>query len=168
MFKTRSLHLFVFVVIVAGLFASIAATELVQAQDQGPQAPTDDQVNAVAKQLYCPVCENIPLDVCPTQACSQWRELIREKLAAGWTEDEIKTYFVAQYGDRVLATPPASGLNWLVYIIPPLAIIGGIYILYRALQAWKQPAEGESEEEQPRPELDEDYVARLEDELRQR
>jgi cytochrome c-type biogenesis protein CcmH len=168
MIKTRPIHLFVLMVVAAVLFASAAATEIVQAQEQQPQAPTDDQVNAVAKQLYCPVCENIPLDVCPTQACSQWRELIREKLAAGWTEDEIKTYFVAQYGDRVLATPPASGLNWLVYIIPPLAIIGGIYILYRALQAWKQPAEDEGEEGQPQPELDEDYVARIEDELRQR
>jgi len=168
MSKIRPIHLFALMVVAAGLFASAAATGIVQAQEQGPQAPTDDQVNAVAKQLYCPVCENIPLDVCPTQACSQWRELIREKLAAGWTEDEIKTYFVAQYGDRVLATPPASGLNWLVYIIPPLAIIGGIYVLYRALQAWKKPAEDEGEEGQPKPELDQDYVARIEDELRQR
>ncbi len=33
------------------------------------QPPTDDEVNRIAKQLYCPVCENTPLDVCPTQAC---------------------------------------------------------------------------------------------------
>ena len=133
-----------------------------------PEGPSDDQVNAIAKQLYCPVCENIPLDVCPTQACAQWRELIREKLVAGWSEDEIKTYFVAQYGDRVLAQPPASGLNWLVYIIPPLAILGGIYILYRALRAWRQPAKDELGEEQPAAEVDDEYLARIEDELRQR
>jgi cytochrome c-type biogenesis protein CcmH/NrfF len=53
------------------------------AQDTEPTGPTDDEVNAIAKQLYCPVCENIPLDVCPTQACAQWRDLIREKLARG-------------------------------------------------------------------------------------
>ncbi|NQS91637.1 MAG: hypothetical protein HQ574_04445, partial [Chloroflexi bacterium] len=35
--------------------------------------PTDDDVNAIAKQLYCPVCENIPLDACGTAACEQWR-----------------------------------------------------------------------------------------------
>ncbi len=101
---------------------------------------TDDQVNAIAKQLYCPVCENIPLDVCATQACAQWRELIREKLAQGWSEEQIKQYFVDQYGDRVLATPPARGLNWLVYIIPPLAILAGIFILYSAFRAWRKPA----------------------------
>ena len=58
--------------------------------------PSDDQVNAIAKQLYCPVCENIPLDVCPTTACAQWRELIRQKLDDGWTEQQIKDYFVQQ------------------------------------------------------------------------
>jgi cytochrome c-type biogenesis protein CcmH/NrfF len=77
---------------------------------------TDDQVNAIARQMFCPVCENTPLDVCPTQACAEWRELIREKLAAGWSEAQIKQYFVDQFGDRVLAAPPARGINWLVSI----------------------------------------------------
>ncbi|UCF27035.1 MAG: cytochrome c-type biogenesis protein CcmH, partial [Chloroflexota bacterium] len=130
--KITSILLLLAVLVVSGL-----AADSVQAQEL-PQDPTDDEVNAIAKQLYCPVCENIPLDVCPTQACAQWRALIREKLAEGWKEDEIKNYFVAQYGDRVLAAPPARGLNWLVYIIPPLAIVGGGYILYRALRAWRQ------------------------------
>ena len=74
--------------------------------------PTDDEVNAIAGELYCPVCENIPLDVCPTQACEQWRATIREKLEIGWNDEQIKQYFVDQYGARVLATPPAQGLNW--------------------------------------------------------
>jgi len=155
-------------VLLAAVLALGLPHESVRAQDLPPQAPTDDEVNAIAKQLYCPVCENIPLDVCPTQACAQWRELIREKLVAGWSEDEIKTYFVAQYGDRVLAQPPASGLNWLVYIIPFLAIIAGIYILYRALRAWSQPGQ-EAAEDIPQVEsIDDDYVARIEEELRQR
>jgi cytochrome c-type biogenesis protein CcmH len=164
----RSLKIFPLIILIAGLFAAVLAADVVQAQEQPPQGPTDDEVNAIAKQLYCPVCENIPLDVCPTQACAQWRELIREKLIAGWSENEIKTYFVAQYGDRVLAQPPARGLNWLVYIMPPLAMIGGIYILYRALRAWRQTPADEVAEEQPEAELDDDYVARIEDELRQR
>lgn len=155
-------------ILLVGLLTTFLAAGAVRAQEQPPQGPSDNEVNAIAKQLYCPVCENIPLDVCPTQACAQWRELIREKLSAGWSEDEIKTYFVAQYGDRVLAQPPASGLNWLVYIIPPLAILGGIYVLYRAMRAWKQPPEDEIEAEQPGGAVGDDYVARIEDELRQR
>jgi len=61
----------------------------VSAQTPQPQSQvpvTDNQVNAVAHELYCPVCENIPLDVCPTQACAQWRELIRQQLGQGMTK----------------------------------------------------------------------------------
>ena len=136
--------------------------------------PSDDQVNAIAKQLYCPVCENIPLDVCPTQPCAQWRELIRTKLAAGWSEQQIKDYFVEQYGARVLGTPPPRGLNWLVYVVPPVAILAGVYILYRTLRAWKQPALVADTQPPPAgmpgetdPAQDE-YIARLEEEVRKR
>lgn len=128
--------------------------------------PTDDEVNAIAKQLYCPICENVPLDVCPTQACAQWREIIRQKLAEGWTEDQIKGYFVDQYGDRVLATPPARGLNWLVYILPPVVFVVGAYVLLRAVRDWRQPpVTGESF---PSTKPDDPYIVRLEEELQKR
>lgn len=126
---------------------------------------TDDQVNAIAKQLYCPVCENIPLDVCGTVACAQWRELIREKLQQGWTEEQIKAYFVEQYGDRVLATPPARGFNLLAYLLPPVLILAGVFILWRALKAWYRPlpaAEATPDDaEASTPEDLEDIEARL-------
>jgi cytochrome c-type biogenesis protein CcmH len=102
--------------------------------------PSDDQVNAIAKQLYCPVCENITLDVCPTTACAQWRDLIRQKLVEGWGEQQIKDYFVQQYGARVLGTPPAKGINRLLYILPFLIIIAGVYVLYRAFRSWRHPS----------------------------
>ena len=127
----------------------------------------------MAHELYCPVCENIPLDVCPTTACAQWRELIRQKLSDGWTEQQIKDYFVQQYGDRVLGTPPARGINWLVYIIPPIAILAGVYILYRAFNSWKRPIQPEGLTPPPGstsgtgPPQD-DYINHLEDEVRKR
>lgn len=153
------------------MIATLGALLIVgSAAAQGTNPPTnitDDQVNAVAKQLYCPVCENIPLDVCPTQACIQWRDLIRQKLSQGWTADQIKQYFVNQYGDRVLATPPARGLNWLVYVIPPIAILAGAFILYQALRAWKKPVP-EVTMEDVKQNVGEEYIMRLEEELKKR
>ncbi len=128
--------------------------------------PTDDEVNAIAKQLYCPVCENIPLDVCPTQACAQWRDTIRLKLAEGWTERQIKDYFVEQYGARVLATPPAEGLNWLVYILPPVAFLAGAFLLFRALRSWRRAAAAAPAAPAATAASEDPYVRRLEDELR--
>jgi cytochrome c-type biogenesis protein CcmH len=164
------------VILLLSLVLVFVVTGLASAQEPTPRPVSDDQVNAIAKQLYCPVCENIPLDVCGTQACEQWRGLIREKLAAGWSESQIKQYFVDQYGDRVLGTPPARGLNWLVYLVPPLAILAGVFILYRAFRAWKQPVParepsspgGENAPKAGSAQQDDPYIALLEDEMRKR
>lgn len=91
--------------------------------------PSDDEVNQIASQLYCPICENMPLDICPLEACRAWRELIREQLAEGWTEGQIKAYFAAQYGDAVLGEPPPSGLNWILYLVPPAIVLAGAILL---------------------------------------
>ncbi len=99
------------------LLASISI-RTVSAQEVNPDPPSDDEVNAIAKELYCPVCENTPLDVCPTQACEEWRQLIYDKLALGWDEEQIKSYFSEQYGDRVLAAPPHAVLTFSCISFP--------------------------------------------------
>jgi cytochrome c-type biogenesis protein CcmH len=137
------------------------------------QAPTpsDDDVNAVARELYCPVCENIPLDVCPTTACGQWRDLIRLKLSQGWSKEQIKQYFVAQYGDRVLAQPPRSGLNWLAYGLPPVIFLVGVYLVYRGMRGAivRRPKPADTATAEPAPEAPTDpYLARVEEELSKR
>jgi cytochrome c-type biogenesis protein CcmH len=161
MFGSRTLT-FLLVVVAVLVFAAPAAAQ------EGDDQVTDDEVNAIAKQLFCPVCENIPLDVCPTQACEQWRGVIRDMLAEGYSEQEIKDYFVAQYGDRVLGVPPARGINWIVYIFPPVAFVVGAAILFFAIRRWKVEPSQSADPELP-PELEDDpYVARMEEELRKR
>ena len=130
---------------------------------QGP-TPTDDEVNRIAKHLYCPVCESTPLDACPTEACRQWRELIRTMLAEGKSEAEIKQYFVEHYGARVLAEPP----NRLVaYLVPAVAILLGALMLLRGFQMWMKPSMTEAgsvaREAQP---IQDPYVAKMEEELK--
>lgn len=161
--KTTWLGLSVLIILI---ILSVPAVGLAQGSD-----PTDDDVNVVAKQLYCPVCENIPLDACGTAACEQWRGIIYDKLKEGWTEDQIKDYFVAQYGDRVLAEPPKQGFNWLAYLVPLLVFAGGGFLLYRGFDQWKQSAppaavSGESPlKEDPSRDL---YISRIEEELKKR
>ena len=129
-------------------------------QTQSP-APSDDDVNQVASQLFCPICENMSLDVCPIEACHQWRELIRDQLSEGWTEPEIKEYFVAQYGDRVLGEPPRRGLNWTLYLAPPIVILLGAVLF---ISKMKSTSQGESIPEVERP-LD-PYLEQVEHDLR--
>ena len=88
------------------------------------------------------------------------------------------------YGARVLAEPPRTGLNWLIYILPPLIILAGAFLLFRALRAWTRPSgtsaaagsvpngpsgQGEGTVKASRKEAPKDeYVARLEEELKKR
>jgi cytochrome c-type biogenesis protein CcmH len=168
----RSLRITYYVMFFLTLALNFTQTKLAYAQNP---TPSDDQVNEIARQLYCPVCENTPLDVCPTEACRQWRALIRQMISEGKTEAEIKQYFVENYGARVLGAPPATGLNWLIYIIPPVIILAGALFLLRALKEWTKPATASasadsgsalSDMEAPAPK--DNYVARLEEELKKR
>ncbi|HNQ95419.1 MAG TPA: cytochrome c-type biogenesis protein CcmH [Anaerolineales bacterium] len=148
-------------VLLAALLASIPVVSA-----QGP-TPTDDDVNKIAKKLFCPVCENTPLDVCPTEACRQWREQIRQMLIEGKTEDEIIQYFIDTYGVRASGDPPNKIAS---YLIPVTAILLGTAFLLRALQMWKKPKAAEStvpagEAKQVH---QDEYFNKLEDELKKR
>jgi cytochrome c-type biogenesis protein CcmH len=113
------------------IFNLFAATRPLQAQDSGV---SDDEVNEVARDIYCPVCENTPLDVCATQACADWRELIRTKLAEGQSPQEIFDYFARQYGDGVLANPPRRGVSLIIlWVLPVVVVLLGALLFSRYL-----------------------------------
>jgi cytochrome c-type biogenesis protein CcmH len=120
------------------IFASLLAVSVVYAQDGGPVTPTDNDVNRVAKQLYCPVCPNTPLDVCETKACEDWRAQIRDQLSEGWTDQQVIDYFVVQYGERVLAEPQRKGFTSLVWFLPVIVILVGLGVVYEVLKNWRK------------------------------
>ncbi|UYN91763.1 MAG: cytochrome c-type biogenesis protein CcmH [Anaerolineales bacterium] len=148
-------------ILAACLLLAACAGSPVVALAQG--TPSADQVNAVAKNLYCPVCANVPLDVCGTAACAQWRGQIADLLAEGYSEQQVYDYFAAQYGQGVLAVPPARGLNWLVYLLPPAVILGAALLLGRNLRRWQQAAPNAA-----KPGKDDEYTRKLEEELKAR
>jgi cytochrome c-type biogenesis protein CcmH len=153
-------------------FSLLLAYALVPIGDVFAQQPTpsDDEVNAIAREMFCPICENTPLDVCPTEACRDWRELIRQMLAEGKTSVEIKQYFVDHYGARVLSEPPQVGLNWLVYVVPPVAFLIGAFLLIKAFRTWTRMSKAPAEEISAgfQAAMDNDYSSRIEEELRDR
>ena len=134
--------------------------------------PSDNQVNAVAHELYCPVCENIPLDVCSTQACAQWRDLIRQKLAAGWSTQKIDDYFAAQYGERVLAVPPLQrSFNQLLPGLIGAGILAGVGLVFWTLRGSLRSVFVKTPENTPPappPAVDAELLDRVEKDLRQK
>ncbi len=159
----KSKIVIVLLITLAGFFAFAVA----YAQGGGPTFPSDDDVNRVAQKLYCPVCPNTPLDVCETQACKDWRAQIKDELSQGWTEQQIIDYFVAQYGERVLAEPQRSGFTSLVWLLPVLSALLGIWIVYEILRGWRKSRKGYQAAPSPRIAISPEVLERIERELRE-
>lgn len=130
---------------------------------------TDDEVNEIAKDLYCPVCESTPLDVCPTQACADWRELISLQLSEGRSRQEILDYFARQYGNGVLANPPREGIALiLLWLVPVAAIILAVLFFGRYLRSLQVASAQQAASSLPVVQTGNDlapYIARIEQEL---
>ncbi|HXF60627.1 MAG TPA: cytochrome c-type biogenesis protein CcmH [Caldilineaceae bacterium] len=144
------------------------------AQSDGPRtAPADevtaDEVNAVARELWCPLCSGVRLDSCELKACEQMKEVIAIKLSEGEDTESIRAYFVEQYGPQVLGEPPRSGFNWLAWLLPVAGVIGGGLFFWRMTHRLVRPAgPGESRaSNQPAPPQtpEDEYARKLEEEL---
>jgi cytochrome c-type biogenesis protein CcmH len=102
------------------------------AQDGTSSDVTADDVNDVARELWCPLCSGVRLDSCELKACDQMKDEIAIKLADGEDLDSIKQYFVNQYGPQVLGEPPREGFNLLAWVLPVLVMLGGgIFLVTR-------------------------------------
>ena len=139
------------------------------------QTPTPNEVNAVARELWCPLCNGVRLDNCELQACSQMKEVIADQLMAGESTESIKSYFVTQYGDVVLGQPSREGFNLVAWLFPILAAIASLGWVAYLVITWRKrqtpvaaAATGSRSDviRQPGEEPDE-YMQRVERELRE-
>ncbi len=133
------------------------------------QTPTPEEVNAVARDLWCPLCAGVRLDTCELKACEQMREVIALKLSEGATPEEIKAYFIQQYGPQVLGEPPRQGFTLLAWILPfGLLAAGAGWLAYQG-HRWslrRQMLRARVAASRPNPsQPQDDYTRRLEEEL---
>lgn len=132
--NTHDLWRLCVVIVIIAAISLIAHVQVAGAQDAPVTTVTDDQVNAIANKLYCPVCENITLDTCGTAACADWRYEIRLQLESGMTEEQIVEDFVRRFGDRVVGTPMdpllralSLGTPWLLVAVA----LGAVAFVFR-------------------------------------
>ena len=105
-------------------------------------------VNEVSRNVMCPSCEGT-LDQSNSPAAERMRAYIEEAVAAGWTEEEIRDGLVEEYdGDEsILATPRASGIGLLAWIVPALVVLAmavGGFVLIRSWRGGPTTADATS------------------------
>ena len=103
---------------------------------------TPEELEAIAysidRSLICPVCPAETIDQAQVQLAKQMRALVREKLSEGWTREQILDLFVESYGEDVLASPPKSGFNLLVWVVPPAGVAGALVLLASVVVAMRR------------------------------
>jgi cytochrome c-type biogenesis protein CcmH len=100
--------------------------------------PLDDGVRRVALQLQCPVCEGQNAADSPSGLAGDMRAVIRVRLAAGESDQQILDSFVASYGDSILTEPPKRGIALGVWLGPTIALALGGLALGLLLRTWRR------------------------------
>lgn len=95
----------------------------------------DDRARAIESQLRCPTCQGLSIADSPATSAAQMRELVREQLAAGASDDEIRAFFVARYGRWILLDPPAAGVDVALWLVPPFVLALGALVVVRRARA---------------------------------
>ena len=159
--KPISLSFFCFLFLAFCLLSSISISA---------KEVTKAQRDEVGKELacLCDTCPRRPLDECTCGYAQKQQARIDALLAQGNTKQQVIDAFIADYGKRVLSKPPAEGFNLLAWLMPPMVLIFGFFIVRSVLRTWShaKPAPVAATA-QPTQETD-PYLDRLEQELRER
>jgi cytochrome c-type biogenesis protein CcmH len=114
-------------------------------------------------ELVCPVCETT-LDQSTAPVAQRMKTFIRQRVAAGDSEQEIKDALVAEFGPGVLASPPEGGFGLLAWLLPLVALIAGAIAVGVLLRAWSRRRAPRDEAQALDPELErlvDDELARF-------
>src|SRR5574337_133099 len=125
----------------------------------------EERTLRLAAELRCPVCQNLSVADSPSAMATQMREVIYEKLKNGESPDQIRGYFVSRYGEWILLSPTRRGFNWLAWLLPFVAILGGAGIIVLTIRRAIKRGHGPNADAS-RP-LDPRYASRLEAELKE-
>jgi cytochrome c-type biogenesis protein CcmH len=93
----------------------------------------EERARTLSKELRCLVCQNQSIDESNADLAHDLRILLRQRLVTGDTDQQILDYIAARYGMFVLLDPPFTPATYLLWLTPPLLVLGaGVFLLVRA------------------------------------
>lgn len=152
------------------LVAAFAAV-LLSAQAAPAQPAANPALEREAKQIeamvIAPCCWSQQVSVHQSPAADEMRQDIRKQLAGGKTRQQILDAYIAQYGEQILAEPPARGFSRTLYVLPVLLlVVSGVVLSMVVKRMARQPALAGGPAEPPAAAARDAYGDRLNDELR--
>ena len=115
---------------------------------------------ALDETIMCPVCPGESIAQSQNELAAQMRDIVREKLTEGWTDESIRQFFVDRYGPSVLLEPPTEGFGLAAWIVPPAAFGMAVVSLLLTLRWMRMSNERERDEQSGDAERDR-YLAKI-------
>ncbi len=127
--------------VLAALIALGAVPALaIVAGEQLDDPVLEARARALGKELRCLVCQNQSIDDSNADLAKDLRRIVRERLVAGDSDDEIKSYLVSRYGDFVLLKPPFKAKTYALWLGPALILLlGGAGVAVYLRRQARQP-----------------------------
>ncbi len=124
--------------LLAALFAIMACAApalAVQPDEILPDAALETRARQISGGLRCLVCQNQSIDDSDAPLARDLRLLVRERLKAGDSDDQVRAFLVQRYGEFVLLKPPLSATTLLLWAAPFLFLLGGVVLIARTVFA---------------------------------
>jgi cytochrome c-type biogenesis protein CcmH len=96
----------------------------------------------LSRELRCMVCQNQSIDDSEAPLARDLRLLVRERIAAGDSDQQVLDFLVARYGEFVLLKPPLEPSTWLLWLLSPLVLAGGGLALWLQVRRRMSTAAG--------------------------
>ena len=119
----------ILVLVVVGLAG--APAHAVQPDEIMPDAAKEARARDLSRELRCMVCQNQSIDDSDAPLARDLRLLVRERIAAGDTDRQVIDFLVARYGEFVLLKPRFNLHTLVLWLLPPLVLVGGGFALWR-------------------------------------
>ncbi len=115
----------------AVMLAWPVAALAVQPDEIMPDPAQEARARALSREIRCMVCQNQSIDDSDAPLARDLRLLVRERIAKGDSDREVRDFLVARYGEFVLLKPPFELHTLLLWLLPPLVLVGGALALWR-------------------------------------
>ena len=103
-----------------------------------PDARQEAQALALMDSIRCVVCQGQPISGSNADLAGDMRRTIRERIAAGETPDQVRAWLVGKYGDWVSFKPQVKAQTLPLWLVPLLALLGGLWLVLRRLRLGKR------------------------------
>ena len=133
--------------LLGGLLAVAGAAWAIDTEKPLPDPVLQARYESITRELRCLVCQNEAIADSNATLARDLRREVRKMIEEGKTDDEIREFRIAGYGDFVLYKPRMTPVNFLLWAAPVLLLTGGLYGVVRVVR--RRAAEADVEPEGP-------------------